>query len=616
MRFYSLMFLFAVGCDNRIPDDVVPPAPVTSAIMLFDRAVLNPDEMVDGDAEIPNGTASSRVEADGHVDMQPEDETDGSNSGPIDQDGDGWFHHEDCDDLDSRIHPGAPEVCDGIDTNCDGRIDPPDSMDAMVWYRDADHDGFGLRADERTACVDPGVDWALVSGDCDDDDAAVHPDGVEVCDGVDNDCDGTVDPEDSEDVATWYLDRDADGFGNPDVTEDACTAPGEFWVLVGTDCNDDAADIFPGAQEFCDGHDGDCDGAEETGIASFFTSDGRREDVTEEVWERTYQLEESGTLRFCDGYWLSQLEIDVDAEADVVIEGIGDVVLDADAEGSVIEVVGELNRLEIRDLAITGGNANRGGGIYARTLDVVLDNVDIGGNKAEEYGGAIFIEEGNIELRASRIHGNTSNGLFFGGGGIYLGTGGVIALDSSFEHNRAEGLFSSGGALYTLSGSIQLTHTELTDNGAFAHGGALFLGSGNMVLDNASLEANDATNGGGAYVGGDVSMRNTLFLANQATASGGGLFLHGASSLICDALGTGSHGFLQNDADITGGAVQLASIEFSSITSNGCDWGAGISDNSGGDIRMAPFDVEAGLNAIFECAGHDCIGKVAVTLAP
>ena len=84
-----------------------------------------------------------------------------------DADGDG-FGGDDCDDADPNAYPGAPEDCgDGIDQDCDG---------------------------EDAACEDPGDgDGFLPPADCDDGDRAIHPHALEVCDGRDNDCDGLVD---------------------------------------------------------------------------------------------------------------------------------------------------------------------------------------------------------------------------------------------------------------------------------------------------------------------------------------------------------------------------------------------------------------------------------------
>jgi hypothetical protein len=78
----------------------------------------------------------------------------------------------------------------------------------------------------------------------------------EICDGLDNDCDGEVD----EDVKnTYFLDSDEDGFGNPDSSLQACSPPAGY-VADNTDCADGNAAIYPDAAEKCsDGIDNDCD---------------------------------------------------------------------------------------------------------------------------------------------------------------------------------------------------------------------------------------------------------------------------------------------------------------------------------------------------------------------
>ncbi|MEC7948424.1 MAG: putative metal-binding motif-containing protein, partial [Myxococcota bacterium] len=64
-------------------------------------------------------------------------------AGPVDADGDGVASSDDCDDADGAVYPGAPEICDGIDNDCDGVVDGPGSVDAGSWYVDADGDGHG-----------------------------------------------------------------------------------------------------------------------------------------------------------------------------------------------------------------------------------------------------------------------------------------------------------------------------------------------------------------------------------------------------------------------------------------------------------------------------------------
>jgi MYXO-CTERM domain-containing protein len=140
----------------------------------------------------------------------------------------------DCNDTDAAFHPGATEddCTDPNDYNCDG----------SVAYADLDADGW-------VACQD-----------CDDSDGAVNADAAEVCDEVDNDCDGTVDNDDAVDASTWYTDSDSDGYGDPGASSTACAQP-DGTTDDATDCDDTDAASFPGAAEVeDDGIDQDCDG--------------------------------------------------------------------------------------------------------------------------------------------------------------------------------------------------------------------------------------------------------------------------------------------------------------------------------------------------------------------
>jgi hypothetical protein len=107
--------------------------------------------------------------------------------------------------------------------------------------------------------------------DCNDNDASIHPEADEHCDGVDEDCDGEID-EDPVDPPSWYLDADGDGFGSPDAAFVACEAPVNA-VAEGTDCDDADDAIHPGATEECgDGIDNDCDGHPgDCGLEGWFT---------------------------------------------------------------------------------------------------------------------------------------------------------------------------------------------------------------------------------------------------------------------------------------------------------------------------------------------------------
>ncbi|MEC7985444.1 MAG: putative metal-binding motif-containing protein, partial [Myxococcota bacterium] len=94
----------------------------------------------------------------------------------------------DCDDGDSDIHPDAEELCNGRDDNCDGAVDN-DTIDFLVYYLDADEDGFGDPNTEIEDCELPSG-YVIDNTDCNDTDALIHPDAEEDCDGVDQNCSG------------------------------------------------------------------------------------------------------------------------------------------------------------------------------------------------------------------------------------------------------------------------------------------------------------------------------------------------------------------------------------------------------------------------------------------
>ena len=129
----------------------------------------------------------------------------------LDRDDDGVIGWLDCDDADAARSPEQPEVCDGVDNDCDGAL--------STLELDDDGDGF-------TEC----------DGDCDDEQEATWPGGVEICDGLDNDCDGRLDGDE--------IDDDGDG-----VSE--CEG----------DCEDADPTVHPGAPGSSTGEDTDCDGS-------------------------------------------------------------------------------------------------------------------------------------------------------------------------------------------------------------------------------------------------------------------------------------------------------------------------------------------------------------------
>ena len=166
----------------------------------------------------------------------------------------------DCDDTDSTVNPGATELCNGQDDDCDSTVDEG-------W----DNDGDG---------------WTTCNGDCNDGAGSVFPGASEICDGVDNNCNSTVD----------------EGWDND----------GDNWTSCGGDCNDSDNTVFPGAIDICDGVNQDCDGSvDEDATGDVFEPNGTSaqayfiggDDLIVDLWA-TFHATSDGD----DWYWISTID--------------------------------------------------------------------------------------------------------------------------------------------------------------------------------------------------------------------------------------------------------------------------------------------------------------------
>ena len=172
--------------------------------------------------------------------ISPEDHTE-----RLDEDQDGYSLLEDCDDQDRTVQIRA-------------------------WHKDADGDGYGT-TELVYGCTQP-LNTSTNARDCDDSNTDVSPESPEVCDGLDNDCNGLIDDA-PEDADLRFRDADGDGFGDAEQWTGLCENTAG-WVRDNTDCDDNNDQIHPDAEEICEnGRDDNCnDDPSECFFGEFYTA--------------------------------------------------------------------------------------------------------------------------------------------------------------------------------------------------------------------------------------------------------------------------------------------------------------------------------------------------------
>ena len=424
----------------------------------------------------------------------------------VDGDRDGFLPHEDCDDADPFVYPGAPEICDAKDDDCDGTL-PLD---------ESDFDGDGA---------------TLCGGDCADDDPSVSPLLFESCNGVDDDCDG----------ASGDGEADADGDGHRPCDDD---------------CDDNEPEVHGGAADDCwDLLDNDCDGIVNGGCdcpifaateAPDFCSPpgtyacpiGSVQDAVDVADQRNCSI-----VYLEPGTYEERLVIEY---ADLLLrprpDTSGLVAIDALGKGRVVDVEpGAV--VQIAEIGITGGEVADGGGIRVMGATLTLDAVQIVGNACTPggRGGGLFAEDSSVDVVGSLFVDNQC-GWSLGdggndGGAAYLLGGTVSISDSTFASNLA----GDGSAIWSGS-AVQHTflRDEFRDNDSGDSGGGLGeFDGGTLVLDgdhkdlrNCVFVGNEASAGAGALAvlgaAGSTTIANNVFVGNSAP---GGAGIHFGGSL-------------------------------------------------------------------------------------
>jgi hypothetical protein len=478
------------------------------------------------------------------------DKTD--DTGSPDGDGDGYSLDEDCDDTDPDVNPGAAERCNGIDDDCDGQIDEEGAAGSDTFFADVDGDGYGDENNTIEICDLP-EGYVESAYDCDDTRADVNPTADELCDEVDNDCDGQID-EDADDAPTWYEDADGDGYGDEDSSVEACDRP-DGYVADASDCDDSSDARSPDAAEYCDGIDNNCDGhidedsaldattwyldddgdgyGGSTTIISCEQPTGATTDDTD--CDDRDASTHPGADELCDGED-DDCDGDIDEDAvdaptwyaDVDGDGFGDASspLAACAQPSAYEANDD--DCDDRDAAINprgtevcdGADNDCDGVVDASglvTVDGTTNYAGIGqAVNAALDGSTVMVCDGsytaNVEIDTAIILSSMN-----GSGAVTIDGDG---LDPVITINAAATVTG-----FTLTDGQGLSHPE--NPTVLAGGGVAVMTTEPVVLSDLRIIANEADFGGGIFgdEGCDLSLSDSRLELNAADDNGGALYL-------------------------------------------------------------------------------------------
>ncbi|MFN7142841.1 MAG: MopE-related protein, partial [Myxococcota bacterium] len=426
---------------------------------------------------------------------------------------------DDCDDRESMVYPGADEQCDGLDNDCDRVVDEDLTT---TFYRDADGDGYGDEGWAVEECTSPGEGWVGSGGDCDDSEPFAWTGATELCDSVDNDCNGTVD----DGLSTrWYPDADGDGYGDESAAMDSCVDPGAGYLSTGGDCDDGEPRAWTGASEYCDTVDNDCNGLvdddalDATDQIADDDGDGFGS-PTEVVWACSPIVD--NTLDCDDGNAREPQVVDDSASASsadgsmtnpwtTIQDGIDNArMCVAVMEGAYYENV-NFNGADVDVFSTAGREATvldaGGTGTVVTFENGETAGAALRGFTVQNGGGALdSYSVSDPECASTSICVSTYN-TYLGGGILVDGasptlsdlwvTGNILPVATVVEHSETE---------------IEYTRS---------YGGGIFVRNavGGMAVTDVTVDWNYADQGGGVFVGegSGIDFSQTRFNYNEAT---------------------------------------------------------------------------------------------------
>ena len=524
--------------------------------------------------------------------------------------------HTDCDDSDDGIYPGAPEVCDEADQDCDDEIDE-DAIDALTFYLDKDGDEYGDSTQTAEDCEAPSG-YVDNPDDCDDNEPAANPGEDEVCDDLDNDCDG-VEDEDAIDAVTWYADADSDGWGDDSTSTTACDNPGDY-VEYGGDCDDSDEDVNPGESESCNGEDDDCDSdvdedfddTDSDGTADCVDDCPVSADPTASSGDGSASspyagINEAISLRggYCDeivllsGTYYETFDFGGDDLSITSDAGAASTVIDGSGSGSVVTVSsGETSAATLDGVTLTDGggtfatspggstSTSQGGALWVYSSDVTVTDCVIEDNAVTGRGAAGYFYDWDGLFEGNTVEGNSSEKSGRVGAGLFLESSAGSILSNTISGNEASATNSGGGAVYVYSGSPEIAYNLFEDNTAnFSGGGLLLHGTGATVYNNLFVD-NDSD--GIAFLDGDTS---TVY-HNTIDGNQYGLYVYTTTSGSTPTLVFVNNIVTDNDeygVDLSDGAFK--SFAYNDVYGNGSDDYQGYDDQTGtnGNISEDPL---------------------------